>query len=38
MLSAEELNEVFEEMRLGESTDSPFSWKGSDNGKELQIL
>ncbi len=35
MLSLEELEEVFEEIRTGESDDSPFSWKGSDNAKEL---
>lgn len=33
MLSAEELEEVFEEIRTGEPFDSPFSWKGTDNGK-----
>ena len=36
MLSLEELEEVFEEIRTGESDDSPFSWKGADHGQELQ--
>ena len=35
MLSAEELEEVFEEIRIGESTDSPFILKGNEHGKEL---
>lgn len=33
MLSEEELSEVLEEIRTGESNGSPFSWKGTDNGK-----
>lgn len=36
MLSIEELSEVLEEIRIGESTDSPFILKGTDYGKELQ--
>ena len=36
MLSAEELEEVFEEIRTGESNGSPFSWKGNEHGQELQ--
>lgn len=35
MLSLEELEEVFEEIRTGESDDSPFVMEGSDNAKEL---
>lgn len=38
MLSIEELEEVFEEIRTGESTDFPFSWKGTDHGQELRSL
>ena len=36
MLSEEELSEVLEEIRTGESYGSPFSWKGNEHGKELQ--
>lgn len=30
-LDDEELEEVLDEMRIGESDDSPFSWKGAGN-------
>ena len=36
MLSLEELEEVFEEIRTGESDDSPLVMEGAHNGKELQ--
>ena len=35
MLTIEELEEIFEEIRTGESDDSPFMMKGSENAKEL---
>lgn len=31
-LDDEELEEVLDEMRTGESDDSPFSWKGAEDG------
>ena len=36
MLSIEELEEIFEEIRTGESDDSPFVMEGEGHGKELQ--
>ena len=36
MLSEEELEEVLEELRTGESDDSPFMMEGADHGQELQ--
>jgi len=35
MLTIEELSEVLEEIRIGESTDSPFILKGNDYGEKL---
>lgn len=36
MLSIEELEEILEEIRTGESDDSPFVMEGAHNGQELQ--
>lgn len=36
MLTFEELEEVFEEIRTSESDGSLFSWKGDNHGKELR--
>ena len=38
MLSEEELNEVLEELRTGESDDSPFVMEGAQHAKELQTV
>ena len=38
MLSLEELEEVFEEIRTGESDDSPFMMEGAQHAQELQIV
>ena len=38
MLSLEELEEVFEEIRTGESDDSPFVMEGAQHVKELQTV
>ena len=38
MLSLEELEEVLEELRTGESDDSPFVMEGAQHAKELQTV
>ena len=38
MLTLEELEEVLEELRTGESDDSPFVMEGEQHAKELQTV
>ena len=38
MLSIEELEEIFEEIRTGESDDSPFVMEGAQHAKELHAF
>lgn len=38
MLTQEELEEVFEEIRTGESDGSPFTWEGAKNAQELHAV